>query len=257
MPEMNVPPMNVGDAALSREQYMLRELFQDHFKLADRFEAAASQIAQVERSLLSTGEQPGIAELLLDAAGQIRGAASTIEGLNLEGFSRELESLSSQISGLPSRLLKPADEMDFRASLREGISEVLSELIVDVKLQFENEAADAAINDIVFRMRAVMSQLGESSTTFFVERNQLRGLLEAEKMKNGALAHRMKYFEDDKDKSFALLAADFAAASKRSANTRLRECCACLVIGFFVCLTTLYPTVEKYLKQPVQNHQQR
>ena len=83
---MSALPMNVGDAALSREQLMLRELFQDHFKLADRFEAAANQIVQVERSLHSTGEQPGIAELLLDAADQIRGAASAIQGMNLDGF---------------------------------------------------------------------------------------------------------------------------------------------------------------------------
>lgn len=249
--------MNVGDAALTREQLMLRELFHDHFKLADQFEAAAQQIADVERSLHGTGEQAGLAELLLDAADQIRGAASTIQGMNLDGFSRVLETLSRQIAGLPSRLLKPADEMDFRASLREGISEVLAELIVDVKLQFENEAADAAINDLVVRMKAAMSQLGESSMTFFAERNQLKGLLEAEKKKNEALAHRMKYFEEDKDRSFALLAADFAAASKRSANARLRECCACLVIGFFVCLTTLYPAAEQYLKQSAQNHQQR
>jgi len=254
---MSALPMNVGDAALSREQLMLRELFQDHFKLADRFEAAANQIAQVERSLHSTGEQPGIAELLLDSADQIRGAASTIQGMNLDGFSRVLESLSRQIAGLPSRLLKPADEMDFRASLREGIAQVLAESIIDAKLQVESEAADVAITDLVSRIKMAMAQMGESSANYFAERNQLKGQLEAEKEKNAVLAKRMKYFEQDKDNALRLLSADFAASSNRAGKTRLLDFCAGMVIAFLVSVTTLVPTVEQYLKPPSQDHQQR
>lgn len=254
---MSALPMNVGDAALSREQLMLRELFQDHFKLADRFEAAANQIAQVERSLHSTGEQPGIAELLLDAADQIRGAASTIEGMNLDGFSRVLESLSRQIAGLPSRLLKPADEMDFRASLREGIAQVLAESIIDAKLQVESEAADVAITDLVSRIKMAMAQMGESSANYFAERNQLKGQLEAEKEKNAVLAKRMEYFEQDKDNALRLLSADFAASSNRAGKARLLDFCAGMVIAFLVSVTTLVPTVEQYLKTPSQHYQQR
>lgn len=254
---MSALPMNVGDAALSREQLMLRELFQDHFKLADRFEAAANQIAQVERSLHSTGEQPGIAELLLDAADQIRGAASTIQGMNLDGFSRVLESLSRQIAGLPSRLLKPADEMDFRASLREGIAQVLAESIIDAKLQVESEAADVAITDLVSRIKMAMAQMGESSANYFAERNQLKGQLEAEKEKNAVLAKRMEYFEQDKDNALRLLSADFAASSNRAGKARLLDFCAGMVIAFLVSVATLVPTVEQYLKTPSQHHQQR
>jgi hypothetical protein len=254
---MSALPMNVGDAALSREQLMLRELFQDHFKLADRFEAAANQIAQVERSLHSTGEQPGIAELLLDAADQIRGAASTIQGMNLDGFSRVLESLSRQIAGLPSRLLKPADEMDFRASLREGIAKVLAESIIDAKLQVESEAADVAITDLVSRIKMAMAQMGESSANYFAERNQLKGQLEAEKEKNAVLARRMEYFEQDKDNALRLLSADFAASSNRAGKARLLDFCAGMVIAFLVSVTTLVPTVEQYLKTPSQHYQQR
>lgn len=254
---MSALPMNVGDAALSREQLMLRELFQDHFKLADRFEAAANQIAQVERSLHSTGDQPGIAELLLDAADQIHGAASTIQGMNLDGFSRVLESLSRQIAGLPSRLLKPADEMDFRASLREGIAQVLAESIIDAKLQVESEAADVAITDLVSRIKMAMAQMGESSANYFAERNQLKGQLEAEKEKNAVLAKRMEYFEQDKDNALRLLSADFAASSNRAGKARLLDFCAGMVIAFLVSVATLVPTVEQYLKTPSQHHQQR
>ncbi len=254
---MSALPMNVGDAALSREQLMLRELFQDHFKLADRFEAAANQIAQVERSLHSTGEQPGIAELLLDAADQIRGAASTIQGMNLDGFSRVLESLSRQIAGLPSRLLKPADEMDFRASLREGIAQVLAESIIDAKLQVESEAADVAITDLVSRIKMAMAQMGESSANYFAERNQLKGQLEAEKEKNAVLTKRMEYFEQDKDNALRLLSADFAASSNRAGKARLLDFCAGMVIAFLMSAATLVPTVEQYLKTPSEYHQQR
>lgn len=254
---MSALPMNVGDAALSREQLMLRELFQDHYNLADRFEAAANQIAQVERSLHSTGEQPGIAELLLDAADQIRGAASTIHGMNLDGFSRVLESLSRQIAGLPSRLLKPADEMDFRASLREGIAQVLAESIIDAKLQVESEAADVAITDLVSRIKMAMAQMGESSANYFAERNQLKGQLEAEKEKNAVLAKRMEYFEQDKDNALRLLSADFAASSNRAGKARLLDFCAGMVIALLVSMSTLVPTVEQYLKTPSQHYQQR
>lgn len=249
--------MNVGDAALTREQLMLRELFQDHFKLADQFEAAAQQVSDVERSLHGTGEQAGLAELLLDAAEQIRGAATTIQGMNLDGFSQVLDSLSRQIAGLPSRLLKPADDMDFRASLREGISQVLADSIVDAKLKVESEAVDVAVSDLVSRIKAAMAQMGESSANYFAERNQLKGQLEAEKEKNAALAKRMKYFEEDKDASFKKLADDFVYASKRLSSARVRECCICLVIGAMVSLTTLVPAVEQYLKAPSLTHQQR
>jgi len=267
--------MNVGDAALTREQLMLRELFQDHFKLADQFEAAAQQVAAVERSLHGTGEQAGLAELLLDAADQIRGAASTIQGMNLDGFSQVLDSLSRQIAGLPSRLLKPADEMDFRASLREGIAQVLADAIVDARRHVQDEAAQVAIDELSAKVKLAMSQLGESSAAYFAERNKLKGQLEAEKAKNAALLeaekqklkaekemnaalnNRMKYFEEEKDASFKTLADDFIDASSRSASARVRECCICLVIGIVVSLTTLVPAVEQYLKTPSQHHQQR
>ncbi|GLX13649.1 hypothetical protein Pstr01_18880 [Pseudomonas straminea] len=254
---MSALPMNVGDAALTREQLMLRELFQDHFKLADQFEAAAQQVAAVERSLHGTGEQAGLAELLLDAAGQIRGAASTIQGMNLDGFSQVLDSLSRQIAGLPSRLLKPADEMDFRASLREGIAQVLADSIIDAKLQVESEAVDVAISDVANRIKAAMAQMGESSANYFAERNQLKGQLEAEREKNAALVKRMAYFEQDKDNALRLLSSEFANVSKRSGSARMVDVGVGALIALVVSLSTLYPAAEQYLKTPSHNHQQR
>lgn len=80
---MNSLPMDdAGDSALTREQLMLRELFKDHFKLADRFEAAATKMAEIEKSLSSTGGQPDkhLAELK-DAIKKIDSLESELEKL--------------------------------------------------------------------------------------------------------------------------------------------------------------------------------
>lgn len=236
---------------------MLRELFRDHFELADRFEATANQMAAVDRSLHGSGEQQGIAELLLDAAENIRGAASSIDTMNLDGFSRALDSLSRQIAGLPGRLLKPADEIDFRASLREGIAQVLADAIIDAKLQVEQEAIEVAINDLTGRVKAAMAQLGESSANYFAERNQLRGQLDTEKVKSTALTERLTYFEQNKDKAFRQMTADFAAASQRTSKTRLIDFCAGLVIGVVVSLSVLVPMASQHLNQQTHTNQQR
>lgn len=254
---MSALPMNVSEAALTREQLMLRELFRDHFELADRFEATANQMAAVDRSLHGSGEQQGIAELLLDAAENIRGAASSIDTMNLDGFSRALDSLSRQIAGLPGRLLKPADEIDFRASLREGIAQVLADAIIDAKLQVEQEAIEVAINDLTGRVKAAMAQLGESSANYFAERNQLRGQLDTEKVKSTALTERLTYFEQNKDKAFRQMIADFAAASQRAGKTRLIDFCAGLVIGVVVSLSVLVPMASQHLNQQTHTNQQR
>lgn len=238
------------------ESEKFRILFGEQYKLAEQFEAVAQQIADVERSLHGTGEQPGLAELLLDAAVQIRGAASTIQGMNLDGFSQVLVSLSNQIAGLPGRLLKPADEMDFRASLREGIAQVLADSIIDAKLQVESEAVDVAVSDLVSRIKAAMAQLGESSANYFAERNVLKGQLEAEREKNAALVKRMAYFEQDKDNALRLLSSEFANVSKRSGSARLVDVGVGALIALVVSLSTLYPAAEQYLKTPSQ-HQQR
>ncbi|PTU77324.1 hypothetical protein DBO86_20290 [Pseudomonas indoloxydans] len=239
------------------ESEKFRILFGEQYKLAEQFEAVAQQIADVERSLHGTGEQPGLAELLLDAAVQIRGAASTIQGMNLDGFSQVLVSLSNQIAGLPGRLLKPADEMDFRASLREGIAQVLADSIIDAKLQVESEAVDVAVSDLVSRIKAAMAQLGESSANYFAERNVLKGQLEAEREKNAALVKRMAYFEQDKDNALRLLSAEFSQVSKRSGSARLIDVGVGALIALVISMSTLYPAVEQYLKAPSQQHHQQ
>ncbi|WNF54226.1 hypothetical protein [Pseudomonas sp. SG20052] len=254
---MSARPMNVSEAALTREQLMLRELFRDHFELADRFEATANQMAAVDRSLHGSGEQQGIAELLLNAAENIRGAASSIDTMNLDGFSRALDSLSRQIAGLPGRLLKPADEIDFRASLREGIAQVLAGAIIEAKLQVEQEAVEVSINDLAGRVKAAMAQLGESSANYFAERNQLRGQLDTEKVKSTALTERLTYFEQNKDNAFRQMTADFAAANQRAGKARLIDFCSGLVIGVVVSLSALVPMASQYLNQQTHTSQQR
>jgi len=254
---MSALPINVSEAALTREQLMLRELFRDHFELADRFEASANQMAAVDRSLHGSGEQQGVAELLLNAADQIRGAASSIDGMNLDVFSRALDALSRQIAGLPGRLLKPADEMDFRASLRDGIGQVLADAIIDAKLKVEQEAVEIAINDLAGRVKVAMAQLGESSANYFAERNQLRGQLDAEKVTSTALTERLTYFEQHKDNALRQMTANFAATVQRTGTARLIDLCAGLAIGIVVSLSVLVPMASQYLNQQIHANQQR
>lgn len=209
---------------------------------------------------------PGILEQASDLAGKL---ASVRDQLG------SAARLSEQLDALPDRLLRSADDQQFKAALRESIAQVLADAIVDARRHVQDEAAQVAIDELSAKVKLAMSQLGESSAAYFAERNKLKGQLEAEKAKNAALLeaekqklkaekemnaalnNRMKYFEEEKDASFKTLADDFIDASSRSASARVRECCICLVIGIVVSLTTLVPAVEQYLKTPSQHHQQR
>lgn len=227
-----------------------------------RWVVAMSDIGGAIRSIDELVEEATRLHVLLRGTDAYPGILAQASDLaeSLKAVSGQLTSaaqLSEQLDALPERLLRSADDMQFKAALRESIAQVLSDSIIDAKIQVQDEAAQMAIDELSSKIKLAMSQLGESSANFLAERNKLRGLLESERIKCDALAHRMKYFEEDKDKSFGLLADDFAEASRHSANVRLRDCCVCLVIGAVVSLTTLVPAAEQYLKQPTQHYQQR
>lgn len=224
------------------------------------------EVTRLHVLLRGSEAYPGILEQASDLAGKL---ASVRDQLG------SAARLSEQLDALPDRLLRSADDQQFKAALRESIAQVLADAIVDARRHVQGEAAQVAIDELSAKVKVAMSQLGESSAAYFAERNKLKGQLEAEKAKNAALLeaekqkldaekemnaalnNRMKYFEEDKDASFKMLADDFVDASKRSASSRVRDCCICLVIGVVVSLTALVPAVEQYLKTPSQHHQQR
>lgn len=213
------------------------------------------EVTRLHALLRGSETYPGILEQGSDLAEKLSAVRD-----QLSNASR----LSEQLDALPERLLRSADDQQFKAALRESIAQVLADSIVDAKLQVEQQAIDVAIASFVSQVKVEMAKLGEGSASFLVERNKLRNELEKEKVKSetalneaAAIAERMKYFEQDKDASFGLLAAGFADATRLSASARVRGCCICLVIGVVVSLTTLVPTVEQYLKTPSQHYQQR
>jgi hypothetical protein len=206
------------------------------------------EVTRLHVLLRGSEAYPGILEQASDLAGKL---ASVRDQLG------SAARLSEQLDALPERLLRSADDQQFKAALRESIAQVLADSIVDAKRHVQDEAAQVAIEELSAKVKLAMSQLGESSANYFAERNQLKGLLEAEKAKSAALAERMKYFEQDKDNALRLLSAEFVQVSKRSGKARLVDFGLGVVMALIVSLGTLYPAAANYLKAPSQYHQQR
>lgn len=206
------------------------------------------EVTRLHVLLRGSEAYPGILEQASDLAGKL---ASVRDQLG------SAARLSEQLDALPERLLRSADDQQFKAALRESIAQVLADSIVDAKRHVQDEAAQVAIDELSAKVKLAMSQLGESSANYFAERNQLKGLLEAEKAKSAALAERMKYFEQDKDNALRLLSAEFVQVSKRSGKARLVDFGLGVAIALIVSLGTLYPAAANYLKTPSQHHQQR
>ncbi|AIG02412.1 MULTISPECIES: hypothetical protein [Pseudomonas] len=205
------------------------------------------EVTRLHVLLRGNRDYPGILEESVKLIDRLDGVAGHLASASL---------LSEQLGALPDRLLRSADDMQFRAALRESIAQVLADSIVDAKRHVQDEAAQIAIDELSMKINLAMANVGESSANLFAERNQLKGKFEAEREKNAVLVQRMKYFEQDKDNALRLISADFAAASNRAGKARLLDLCAGLVIGVVVSLTTLVPAAELYLKQSTQNHHQ-
>lgn len=109
------------DPAPTRELAMLRQLFREHYELADRFEAAAQQISVVERSLHGTEGNQGIAEMLLDAAEQCRRGAAAVSQLNVSELAATVTQLNEHTKALPRQLLRPEESQAFRESLERAL----------------------------------------------------------------------------------------------------------------------------------------
>lgn len=198
--------------------------------------------------LVGTDANPGlliqtkqVSDSLTEVAGHLASAAQ----------------LSEQLDALPERLLRSADDMQFRAALRESIAQVLADAIVDAKLRVEQESTEAAVAGLVNQIKGAMAQLGESSANYFAERNQFRGQLDAEKVKSTALTERLTYFEQDKDTALRQMTANFAATAQRTGTARWIDLCAGLAIGVVVSLSVLVPMASQYLSQQIHANQQR
>ncbi|MFV3090565.1 hypothetical protein ACNJYG_08730 [Pseudomonas sp. GW6] len=206
------------------------------------------EVTRLHVLLRGSEAYPGILEQASDLAGKL---ASVRDQLG------SAARLSEQLDALPERLLRSADDQQFKAALRESIAQVLADAIVDARRHVQDEAAQVAIDELSAKVKVAMSQLGESSANFLAERNKLRGLLESEQIKSTELAKRLEYFEQDKDNALRLLSVEFAQVSKRAGKARLVDFGLGVAITLLVSLSTLYPAAAHYLKTPSQHHQQR
>lgn len=206
------------------------------------------EVTRLHVLLRGSEAYPGILEQASDLAGKL---ASVRDQLG------SAARLSEQLDALPERLLRSADDQQFKAALRESIAQVLADAIVDARRHVQDEAAQVAIDELSAKVKVAMSQLGESSANFLAERNKLRGLLESEQIKSTALAKRLEYFEQDKDNALRLLSAEFVQVSKRSGKARLIDFGLGMAMALIVSLGTLYPAAANYLKAQPQHHQQR
>lgn len=203
------------------------------------------EVTRLHVLLRGSEAYPGILEQASDLAGKL---ASVRDQLG------SAARLSEQLDALPDRLLRSADDQQFKAALRESIAQVLADAIVDARRHVQDEAAQVAIDELSAKVKVAMSQLGESSANFLAERNKLRGLLESEQIKSTQLAKRLEYFEQDKDNALRLLSADFVQVSKRSGKARLIDFGLGVAMALIVSLGTLYPAAANYLKAQPQHH---
>ncbi|HBN8144572.1 TPA: hypothetical protein L3660_004178 [Pseudomonas aeruginosa] len=249
---MSALPPNASDAALSREQIMLRELFEDHYKLADRFEAAAQQISVVERSLHGTEGQLGIAELLLDAAEQCRRGAVAVSQLNIGELAATVTQLNEQAKALPRQLLRPEESQAFRESLERAL---LADATRILRVAYESamtsgclEAVENALTEMQKRIDTSSLErcqaAEERSKTFQAELGRTAKELTAarERVKEHNIA-----LNNQRDLLNARFAEHLAAARKWS----LAKFATGAILGAVLSILYLAPQIEDFLASEI------
>ena len=227
---------------------MLRELFREHYDLADRFEAAAQQISAVERSLHSTEGQQGIAELLLDAADQCRAAAGTLGNLNLDALAYSVATLNQRVNQIPERLLKTTDDVQFRAALRSAIANEVTDAVAIAREQAIECGVDLAVEGIAAAVKREIDKIRVHD--LFTKPRLVADLARYKK----AYAELDGSFAAEREKHARLYADQLASASRWG----VRRMVAALILGIVIGLAHLAPMIEEKLHpdlmlKPVQS----
>ncbi|CDM42359.1 MULTISPECIES: hypothetical protein [Pseudomonadaceae] len=161
---------------------MLRELFEDHYKLADRFEAAAQQISIVERSLHGTEGHQGTTELLLNAAEQCRLGAAAVSQLNVVELAAAVAQLNEQTKALPHQLLRPEESQAFRESLERAL---LSDTTRILRVAYEAAMKSGCLEAVEHALREMQKRI---DTT---ELEKVTKALNAARQQNSALNNKI------------------------------------------------------------------
>lgn len=180
----------------TRERALLEELFADHFKLADRFDAAAQEVGKISNVMSGTPGQRGLLGDLEEVRDSIKEASTGLAPIIGSALPQKVDGLIRQFELVPHRVLKAADSLDFRMKVREVLAE-------EAKPAFE-EARACAVYSISAHVHA---ELGKSVAEVVNEHlaepiatagyiGKLEGQVEALKGKLAAQAETIKGQKD-------------------------------------------------------------
>lgn len=130
--------------AFSQESEVFRMLFEQHFDLADRFTEAAGRVEKVDTVLRGTDGANGLIEILEAAGNHVEQAAMRLDAFEVAGLDQKIQQTNQQIQALPQRLLKVADDLEFRHALAKALAEQL-----DGAIQQAQKAGVSLVTDLL------------------------------------------------------------------------------------------------------------
>lgn len=107
----------------TRERALLEELFSDHFKLADRFDAAAQEVGKISNVMRGSPDQRGLLGDLEEVRDSISEASKALEPIVGAALPQKIDSLTKQFEQIPQKVWKAADSLDFRTKIGEVMLE--------------------------------------------------------------------------------------------------------------------------------------
>jgi hypothetical protein len=232
--------MATDDVSLSRSEIMLREMYRDHFAIADKFEAAAARLHVSTSILQGTEGAPGVLQATEEAAKHLFQASESVEEM-CDRLSM-LKPIRDQLKCFPDRLLRFTDSRQFRDSLRSTLQEEHEKVV-----EAGREAATKLVSADLEEQMVVALQAAEQRVygdTLIVQKTLLIQNEEftAEIVRlNGVIAEMDKQKLEDA-KKFASLAEDFGNRVMAVYLWRLLPVAVVsLVCGAALSLTPLFP----------------
>lgn len=126
---------DADDAALSRNEFMLRELFRDHFALADIFTDGTREMKQVALMMKGSESQQGLFDLMQLAASELAqhaGSVNTIGRTMTEAENtivRTMAGVESTLKLMPRRVLELSSDRDVIIAMSRVIQEASRETL--------------------------------------------------------------------------------------------------------------------------------
>lgn len=240
------------DPAPTRELAMLRQLFREHYELADRFEAAAQQISVVERSLHGTEGNKGIAEMLLDAAEQCRHGAAAVSQLNVSELAATVTQLNEHTKALPRQLLRPEESQAFRESLERAL---LADATRILRVAYESAMTSGCLEAVENALKEMQKRIDTSSFERCQVAEEQSTALQAELERTAkeltAARERVKQHNTALSNQHDLLNARFAEHLAAARKWSLAKFATGAILGAVLSILYLAPQIEDFLASEI------